>query len=122
MSEGIDIPIGRQNSIFASYLWTDKEYTKYGRIFRNSDTNDPDSGIIPEAYEYATGEYSDTLLDDNIDALSFFDAQPTETYEGQYTAEVWICFAVNLEKLYPLVTTERATEYAATPESRKVLR
>lgn len=108
MNKGIVVPISRLNTLFTSNLWTGNTYTKYGRIYRNV----VEGGIIPEAYNATTGAYSDTLLDDNVDALSFYDVQPTETYSSQFVSTVWICFAVNLVALYPTVTTERATEYA----------
>lgn len=109
MSKGIDVPISRLNAIFLANLWVSPlSYTRYGRIYRNN----IEGGIIPEAYDASTGDYLDVLLDDTIDALSFFDVQPNEDYEGHFKADVWICFAVNLKTLYPLVTTERATEYA----------
>ena len=109
MSKGIDVPIARLNAIFSSDLWVSPlTYTQYGRIDRIV-KND---GIIPMAYDATMKKYIDVLLNGKIDALSFFDVQPIEPYSGNFTSTVWICFGVNLEKLYPLVTTERATEYA----------
>jgi hypothetical protein len=108
MSKGIDVPIARLNTLFTDNLWTDKTYTKYGRIYRNQKAD----GIYPEAFN-ANGDYGDVLLNDKINALSFFDVQPEETLSGsRFVSDVWIAFAVNLTKLYPTVTTERATEYA----------
>lgn len=102
---GIDQIIENINESLTSFLWTDKNFTKYGRVFRNvrDDQND-----VPEYY-VGNGEYIDTLLDDTKDAVCFYDVQSTED-EFQY-ANVWICFAANLRKLYPSVT-ERATEHA----------
>jgi len=108
VSKGIDIPISRLNTLFESNLWKGKSYTRYGRIFRNI----RDGGIIPEAFDTSTGDYGDVLLNDKIHALSFFDVLPDEDYNGTFNANVRICFAVNLKKLYPSVTSEMATEYA----------
>jgi hypothetical protein len=116
MSKGIDVPIANLNTVFTDNLWTDKVYTKYGRIYRNI----REGGISPEAFNAITGEYSDVLLNDKIDAHSFFDVQPAEEYTGNFNADVWVCFAVNLKKLYPSVTTEMATEYAHEDALRQI--
>lgn len=110
MSKGIDIPIARLNTFFAANLWVSPLiYTQYGRIYRN----EREDGIHPEAFNATTKDYEDVLQNDELNALSFFDVQPDEDLNGsRFVADVWIAFAVNLEKLYPLVTTERATEYA----------
>ena len=108
MSKGIDIPIARLNAIFAANLWSGYSYTKYGRIDRIVNEN---GGVVPRAYNGTTKKYVDVLLNGKGN-LSFFDVQPIEPYSGQYTSTVWICFAINLETLYPTITTERATEYA----------
>lgn len=109
MSKGVDIPIARLNTLFTNNLWTGNTYTKYGRIYRN----ERQDGIHPEAYDASTGDYLDTLQDDTLEALSFIDVQPDESLSGsRFVADAWIAFAVDLEKLYPSVTTERATEYA----------
>lgn len=109
MSKGIDIPIERLNTFFTDNLWTDKTYTKYGRIYRNRKNGD----IYPEAFNATNNEYGDVLLNDKINALSFVDVQDNEEFNGgRFDVDAWICFAVDLKKLYPNVTTERATEYA----------
>lgn len=109
MSKGVDIPIARLNTLLTNKLWTDKTYTKYGRIYRN----EHEDGVHPEAFDANSEDYTDVLHDDALDALSFVDIQPEEELGGSlFVADAWICFAVNLKKLYPLVTTERATEYA----------
>lgn len=106
MSKGIDIQIDRLLAKFNSDLWASYNPSFYGRIFRNEENGD----VNPERY-IGNGDYEDVLLSDFKSALCFFDVQPTEEYSSQFTSEVWICFAVNLETLYPSVT-ERATEYA----------
>lgn len=109
MSKGIDIPIARANTILTANLWTDNTYTQYGRIYRN----EREDGIHPQAFNATTNDYILTLQNDALNALSFFDVQPDEDLNGSsFVADVWIAFAVDLEALYPLVTTERATEHA----------
>ena len=109
MSKGIDIPIARLNALFATNLWVSPlTYTQYGRIYRN----ERQDGIHPEAFNATSKDYEDVLQNDGLNALSFFDVQPNEDFNGNFLADAWIAFAVNLEKLYPSVTTERATEYA----------
>lgn len=105
--KGIDVEISRLITWMQTYLWGGKNVSFYGRIFRNQ----IDGETIPERYVSGV-DYEDVLLDDTKDGIVFFDVQPNETFSGNLTAEVWICFAVNLSKLYPSVTTERQTEYA----------
>lgn len=108
MSKGIDIPINRLVSLFTSKLWVGNDNVFRGRIQRTV----RNEGVFPEYFEPTTKEYKDVLLNDNVDSTVFFDPQSEEEYNaGQYTATVWICFSVNLRKLYPTVS-ERATEYA----------
>lgn len=105
--KGIDIEIKKMTDWLTLRLWVGKSVTFNGRIFRNV----KDGGIVPETF--VTGiDYQDVLLDDTKDAIVFFDVQANETFDGNFTSDVWVCFAVNLLKLYPSVTTERATEYA----------
>ncbi len=105
--KGIDVEIEKIRVYLAAKLWTGKTVTFNGRIFRNL----KDGDTIPETFVNGI-DYTDVLLDDTKDAIVFFDVMPNETFNSQFTADVWICFAVNLLKLYPSVTTERATEYA----------
>ena len=110
MSVGIDVPIARLNAIFASNLWsTHSDYARYGRVQRIINQK---GETIPRAYDATSKKYIDVLLNGKISALSFFDIQSEEGYDSRFNANVWICFSVNLKTLYPLVTTERATEYA----------
>jgi uncharacterized protein YtpQ (UPF0354 family) len=106
VSKGIDIPIDALVTRFTSDLWNGKTNVFKGRIQRTV----RDGGSIPEWYNPTTKRYEDVLLNDRVDATVFFDVQPDEDYHSHYVAEVRICFAVNLAKLYPLIT-ERATEY-----------
>lgn len=105
--KGIDVEIGKMVTWLTAKLWLGKSIIINGRIFRNV----KDGETIPESY-VAGVDYQDVLLNDTKDAIVFFDVEPTEDYTGVFTSNVWVCFAVNLSKLYPTVTTERATEYA----------
>lgn len=101
--KGVDIVIEKQRLIFSGYLWTTFTCSWNGRCMRNYHSNLQ----IPEIL-VSGNNYSDVLLDDRKDALCFFDVLSERT---ENTANVDIYFAVNLLKLYPLVS-ERATEYA----------
>ena len=119
MSKGIDIVINNMVTYFTANLWTsidsgDKDY--FGRIFRNTRNEQ----IIPE--RFVLGEYSDTLLNDRRAVTCFFDVLPEEEYNFGFTSEVWILFSVNLTKLYPSITTERATEYVHEDVIKKIKR
>ena len=105
--KGIDVEIGKMVDYLKAKLWTDKSINIYGRIFRNQKGGD----IVPERFVSGI-DYEAVNFNDVKDATVFFDVQPNETFNGMFNSEVWICFAVNLSKLYPSVTTERATEYA----------
>ena len=106
---GIDVRIEELRSYLESKLWTGNDVTFYGRIFRQI-KND---GIVPMNF-VAPIDYQDVLTDDMKDGICFFDVQPSEDYDNQFQADVWIQFALNLKALYPTETTagERATEYA----------
>jgi len=105
--KGIDVEIGKMVTYLTAKLWTGKTVIFNGRIFRNLKNGE----TVPETFVNGI-DYTDVLLDDTKDAIVFFDVMPNEVYDSQFTADVWVCFAVNLLKLYPTVTTERATEYA----------
>lgn len=101
----IDVSIDRLKAKFTSDLWNTKSPTFFGRVFRNERNGD----VIPERY-ISDNEYQDVLLRDYISALGFFDVQPNEKYEGYFVSDVWICFSVNLTKLYPSLSRTEATE------------
>ena len=103
---GIDIPINVTRQAFEDNLWTTKDYTAYGRAYRN-ETKD---GMVPEYHVDGKITYKDVLLNRKLDAISFFDIVPG-TGISEHFAIVDIYFAVNLAKLYPLLTN-RATEQA----------
>lgn len=105
--KGIDIPIEKIRSKLESNLFTENDFTAYGRVFRLESYN---KRPVPARY---TGdrEYRDVLLDDFKDGICFFDVLPRRGAAMGYNSTVWICFALDLEKLFPGVG-ERATEYA----------
>lgn len=107
MSKGIDMPIEELVTKFIANLWTTNDCVFKGRIQRTV----RNEGTFPEWYNPISKRYEDVLLDKSVDCTSFFDVQPTEEYDNRFKADVWICFAVNLAKLYPVIS-ERATEYA----------
>lgn len=110
MSKGIDIPIDRLVAEFNSDLWNGFNTSFYGRVFRNERVVSLPPKISPEIWTSAT-DYIEVLKDDRFDAQCFFDVQPNETIEGTiHTAKVWICFMVDLAKLYPTLTRTEATE------------
>lgn len=106
--KGIDIPIEQLNNILNEYLWVDKGYVAYGRVFPNVSKE----GIKPEIMIEGTRQYVEKLPDSSTAGHSFVYVRPErEVLNGSQTARVGIYFTVNLEKLYPEVK-ERATEYA----------
>ena len=106
MAKGIDIQINRLKLRFSNNLYTTNSCDWFGRIFRNQ------KGDVVKPERFVSGvDYKSVLLNDTKDLTCFFDVQPNETYSSVITANVWILFSVNLVKLYPTVTTERATEY-----------
>lgn len=107
MSKGVDIPIEKLVAKFTSGLWDGNNNVFRGRIQRTLKNGE----TFPEYYDSTEKRYKDVLLNKKVDSTVFFDVQPTEEYSGLFIADVWICFAINLKKLYPDVS-ERATEYA----------
>jgi hypothetical protein len=100
---GIDIHIQNLQAQFLANLFAGKLYSSYGRAFLNEK-----NGIIPEVYNGAN-EYQDVLLDDTLDAISFFTVNPLQEFDYQYsTANVSIYFFVNLSTLFSY--THRAVE------------
>ena len=116
MSKGIDTPIDALVAKFTSDLWTANTNVFRGRIQRTV----RDGGTFPEWYNSVSKRYEDVLLNKFVDSTVFFDVQAAEKYDNRFIADVWICFSVNLKKLYPLIS-ERATEYAHE-DALKVIR
>jgi len=113
MSKGIDVHIDALVTEFNSNLWIGKVNSFFGRVFRNERFEGFQSTISPEIWT-STTEYIEVLKNDRKDAQCFFDVQPIDSVEGGnvHNSTVWICFLVNLQKLYPSLTRTEATEEA----------
>jgi len=106
MSKGIDISIDALAADFTAYLWTSNVRSFYGRVFRN----ERNGKISPEIW-VTPNKYIEVLKDSSKDAQCFFDVQPSIPMIADIcTADVWLCFMVNLQKLYPTLTRQDATE------------
>jgi hypothetical protein len=105
--KGIDIPIDRlQHLIYLglqSNGWTNHE--SYHRAYKN----DTDNGQTPE-FALGVKDYKEVLFDDNFYATSFFLVEDTFNRDELYDTTVSIIFQVNLQKLFPSITTHRADE------------
>lgn len=106
MSKGIDISIDALVEDMSSHLWTGNNTSFYGRVFRNI-KNDK---ISPEIWT-AGDRYIEVLKNTKKDAQCFFDVQPQLTlFADIHTADVWLCFMVNLYALYPALSRMEAIE------------
>jgi len=109
MSKGIDISIDSLFADFTANLWTDKVRSFYGRVFRNERFEI--GKISPEVYISANEPAREVLKEYKYDAQCFFDVQPNIAINFDiHTAEVWVCFMVNLQAIYPSLTRTEATE------------
>lgn len=107
---GIDITIQNLIDLFNNKLWTSNVNNFHGRIYDNEKRENGNViGIDPELF--ISGEdYKEKLLNDKVDSTVFF--RVTNLDPTELLADVSIYFSVNLTKLYPNITTERADEYA----------
>jgi len=106
--KGIDVSIERiRLELETKFQTLDSSFIAYGRTFRN----ERKKKSIPEIF-VGGKEYQETLFNDKIAGHCFFyhnsDINLQKDQFGK--TDISIYFAVNLEKLYPLVD-ERATEY-----------
>lgn len=118
--KGIDRPIQEMQQLFIDKLWTNIDASKKEfnhRVFRNVRNGD----LIPEVYD-GSNEYKEVKFNDNLDVLSWFDVDDsTNSINGeQVNQNVGVFFAVNLKKLYPLLS-HRAVEESHVAV-RKVLK
>lgn len=112
MSKGIDIAIDKLVQNFNDNLWVGKNNSFYGRVFRNERFENFSSKIAPEIWKNGK-DYVEVLKNDNFDGQCFFDVQPNIAINGNvYTAEVWLCFMLNLQSVYPAIPRTEATEEA----------
>lgn len=112
---GVDKNIDQAVSDLKSSLWIGNETAFYGRCFRNEKRGQIGTVIKPEVYTSST-DYVEVLTDDTKAGQCFFDVQPTNGSDenGVYSADTWICFMVNLSKVYPSLTRTEGTEQAHT--------
>jgi len=108
MSKGIDISIDALIADFTANLWTGKVNSFYGRVFRNERF---DTGkVCPEIW-LTPDNYIEVLKDTKKEAQCFVDVQPEIKINYDiHTAELWLCFMVNLSAIYPTLTRTEATE------------
>ena len=98
--KGIDIAIqAMQTKLYdglkTTWALTDQSFAMYGRAYRNQ----TDDGYTPEVY-VGNNEYKDVLFDDTVAALAFFGVGETiPVTKGQSTADIFVIFMVNLDKL-----------------------
>jgi hypothetical protein len=98
--QGIDKQIQAIQTLLYDQLKTawnlsDNKLAMYGRAFRNQ-TSD---GYVPEVYT-GKGEYKEVFFDDSFSASVFFGVRENITYnKGTATAEAFIIFMVNLDKI-----------------------
>jgi hypothetical protein len=106
---GIDKPIENLRLLFESNLWEGKENSFNGRCFRNI----RDDKLIPEI-KVGKNDYREVLLQDVNHSTVFFDVPNDRTVIGSsdITTDVSIYFSINLEKLYPTLDRNEATETA----------
>ncbi len=108
MSKGIDIAIDALLADFNTYLWTTKVRSFYSRASRNVKADS--SKVRPEVWS-SENKYIDVLKDSSKDAQCFFDVQPLlANSKDIFTADVWLCFMVNLTSLYPSLSRSEAQD------------
>jgi hypothetical protein len=101
---GIDVPISILRDSFATQLWTGvTNKIFYSLVDRN---NDREGKLVDEIYT-SNNEYEEVQFDDRRSVVCFFDANGNlEGLNGnsEMTRNVGIIFAVNISKVYPLLT------------------
>lgn len=108
----IDAIILEATGLFTSRLWTTKNNSFYGRIFRNENEKNISAKILP-LVATTNDKYIDVLKDTSKDAQCFFDVLPNVEMIGWMEKNtVRVMFMVNLSKLYPTYTRIQATEAA----------
>lgn len=121
MSYSIDTIINQVLTTFTNRLWTGKNNAFYGRIFRTEERDGYTSKIYP-LVAIDRNQHIEVLKDNTKDAICFFDVQPTsELFGTLYKHRIWVMFMVDLEKIYPELTRNEATE-KAKHEATRILR
>lgn len=112
MSYSIDTIINQVLTTFKNRLWTGKNNAFYGRTFRTEERDGYTSKIYP-LISLPNNQHIEVLKDNAKDAICFFDVQPTsELFGTLYKHRIWVMFMVDLEKIYPTLTRNEATEKA----------
>jgi hypothetical protein len=103
---GIDIPIQKLQTLLYSKiktLWnvTDTTFNMFGRAYRNQSSQ----GYTPEVY-VGNNEYNDTYFNDQLSGSAFFGLgeQSKASAEGDVSANVYLIFMVNMDKVKPGTT------------------
>jgi hypothetical protein len=114
MSKGIDISIQEVKYRLEQIMQElDPDFIVFGRSFRNKREKDKTSVLNPEMYIGAKEYSKDLIYNDKVSGHCFFyhDSDIDIQNDHSGSTDLSIYFAVNLSKLYPAITTERATEY-----------
>lgn len=91
---GIDIVIQKlQTSLYSALNW--QKYESYGRAYKNKKSGQ----TIPEVF-ISNKDYREVLLDDKVNASSFFIAGDNITYNEMATAKVSLIVQCDLLALY----------------------
>ncbi len=105
---GIDIPIQKYQTVLYNKLktvwgFTDATFNGYGRAYRNQDKES--GAYTPEIYK-GNNEYSDAYFDDTLSGSFFWGMGENIKFakEGDNTADVFVIFMVNLDKIKPGTT------------------
>lgn len=120
MSKGIDIAIDQLTDSLTANLWTDRRTNFMGRIH-------PTRGMDGESVKlkplfYVDNRPVDALMDDRYDAQSFVHVMPGRKMVADVVeAECRVLFAVNLDALYPEITSRNEQIETAMEEVRNEL-
>lgn len=115
MSVGVDIPIDAAKVEFETYLWAAHDYVPYERVFGD----EKDGDTFPKIH-LSGAKYQDVLLNGKLDASSFFYVLPRRD-QSNLEASVWIVFNVNLDKLYPSITTREEQSEQAIIDANDII-
>lgn len=106
----VDYRIQQLQIKFSENLFDEKTYNSYGRVQIIDD--------IPKVY-IGNNEYKDLLLNDKVNAHSFFMIDENSNYEGFFTHDVSIVFMVDLGEVY---AADRGADMKAVDEVCQLLR
>jgi hypothetical protein len=104
---GIDFRIVEIQSKIYKYLTEKRSWDKYN-CYDRAYINTKNNQIIPEVY-VGNKEYNEVLLNDKINALTYFIVNESRTYDKGFRTTISLIFEGNLSRLYPAIT-HRADE------------